>query len=74
MKLTVKGQVTVPAGIRDYLGVAPRCDVRFHIVNGAVVLEKAQPEKEKDDRFAELRGVLKRGPGTGHWMKATRGM
>lgn len=59
MKVTTKGQVTVPARIRDYLGIAPHSDVDFRITDGAVVLIKHEVEGENRDRFSALRGVLK---------------
>jgi AbrB family looped-hinge helix DNA binding protein len=41
MRVTSKGQVTIPIGIRQKLGIQPNTEVRFVIRNGIVVLEKA---------------------------------
>ena len=74
MKVTTKGQVTIPAHIRSYLGISPPCEVDFRIADGQVVLVKSEPTRKKmPSRFAKLRGVLKDGPSTEAWMRATRG-
>lgn len=73
MKLTTKGQVTIPARIRDYLGIAPHADVDFRITGGAVVLLKHEDSPEGRNRFSALRGVLKGTRTTQAWMQATRG-
>ena len=73
MKVTTKGQVTVPVRIRDYLGIAPHSDVDFRITDGAVVLVKHEVERGNRDRFSALRGVLKGVRTTQQWMRETRG-
>ena len=40
MKLTTKGQVTIPLKIREHLSLAPYDDVDFVIKDGEVVLKK----------------------------------
>ena len=74
MRLTIKGQVTIPREIRDYLSVSPYDEVEFVVKNGNVLLVKS-------DRFTgELREHLRkiRGQGlaqinTDDIMKITRG-
>ena len=73
MKVTTKGQVTIPARIRDYLGIAPHADVDFRITDGAVVLLKHEAPPEGQNRFSALRGVLKGTRTTREWMQETRG-
>ena len=73
MKITTKGQVTIPARIREYLDIAPHSDVDFRISGGAVVLVKQEDADEPGGRFAALRGVLKGAHTTRAWMRATRG-
>jgi len=74
MKVTTKGQVTIPVRIRDYLGIAPHCDVDFSIREEQVVLTKPQESsKGGRDKFASMRGILGRELTTDQWMKATRG-
>jgi AbrB family looped-hinge helix DNA binding protein len=41
MRVTSKGQVTIPIDIRDQFGIQPNTEVRFVVRNGSVVLEKA---------------------------------
>ena len=41
MRVTSKGQVTIPIDIRDKLGIQPHTEVRFVVRKGVVVLEKA---------------------------------
>lgn len=75
MKLTSKGQVTIPIHIRRYLGVEPRGEVTFEIVEGQVVLSKMEPTNrgEQKSRFARLRGCARGKLTTDAWMQATRG-
>ena len=73
MKVTTKGQVTIPARIREYLDIAPHSHVDFRISRGAVVLVRHEDTKEPGRKFAELRGVLKGTRTTQEWMQATRG-
>jgi AbrB family looped-hinge helix DNA binding protein len=41
MKITTKGQVTVPQHIRERLGLLPNTDVDWELKDGAAVLTKA---------------------------------
>jgi AbrB family looped-hinge helix DNA binding protein len=41
MRVTSKGQVTIPVQIRDQFGIQPNTEVRFIVRKGRVVLEKA---------------------------------
>jgi AbrB family looped-hinge helix DNA binding protein len=56
--LTVKGQVTVPKSVRDYLGLKPGSAVTFErLPNGEVVLRPAKRRaKSATSPFAKLRG------------------
>lgn len=56
--LTVKGQVTVPKSVRDYLGLKPGSAVTFErLPSGEVVLRPARKRAKKtSSRFAKLRG------------------
>lgn len=73
MKVTTKGQVTIPARIRDYLGIAPHTQVDFRITGRDVVLVKQDLVRRTDARFLALRGVLKGKLTTQQWMRETRG-
>ena len=41
MRITSKGQVTIPVAIREKLGLAPETEVRFEIAGDSVRLRKA---------------------------------
>ncbi|OGV88340.1 MAG: hypothetical protein A3K19_28920 [Lentisphaerae bacterium RIFOXYB12_FULL_65_16] len=74
MRVTTKGQVTIPARIRGYLGIQPHADVDFQIRKGLVVLVKAgQARKAGRTKFESMRGILAGRLTTDQWMKATRG-
>ncbi len=73
MKVTTKGQVTIPAYIRSHLGIGPHSNVDFDISNGQVVLHKVESAGDGVSRFARLRGYRKGKMTTEEWMRATRG-
>lgn len=49
MRMTSKGQVTVPKDVRDYLGVGPGSDIGFEKRAGEVIMVA----KEKDSNPVE---------------------
>ena len=64
MRITSKGQVTIPADIREQAGLLPHTDVEFGIEGGVVVIRPAAspPGKSRGERLvARLRG---KGDGT----------
>lgn len=74
MKVTTKGQVTIPAHIRTYLGITPHSEVDFQIAGERVLLVRLEAAAGKtSSRFARLRGTLKGKHTTDDWMRATRG-
>lgn len=44
MRLTSKGQVTIPQGIRELAGLLPGSEVEFQFRNGQITLEKIEPD------------------------------
>jgi len=42
MRITTKGQVTIPQEIREELGLLPKTEVAFDVVDGEVRLRKAR--------------------------------
>jgi AbrB family looped-hinge helix DNA binding protein len=44
MKITSKGQVTIPVEIREQLGLLPNTDVEFEVVGNALYLRKVAIE------------------------------
>jgi antitoxin PrlF len=45
MRVTTKGQVTIPQEIREELGLLPNTEVTFDIVDGEARLRKARRSK-----------------------------
>jgi AbrB family looped-hinge helix DNA binding protein len=75
MRLTTKGQVTIPQDIRDRLGLLPHCEVEFDVVGDSVRIRKARTKKTRGQLIvARLRGSAAR-PGltTDQIMALTRG-
>ncbi|MFB6259953.1 MAG: AbrB/MazE/SpoVT family DNA-binding domain-containing protein, partial [Thiohalorhabdaceae bacterium] len=57
MRITQKGQVTIPAEIREKLGLLPDTEVEFRLEDGRVVMEKASGLPRRGKRVVErLRG------------------
>jgi AbrB family looped-hinge helix DNA binding protein len=44
MRVTSKGQVTIPRSVRQRLGIFPQCEVEF-VVEGSAVILRTVPEK-----------------------------
>ena len=57
MKITSKGQVTIPQKIREELGLLPDTEVDFVVEGSAVRLVKARGRKEPSRRVRLLRGL-----------------
>ncbi|MGH8504261.1 MAG: AbrB/MazE/SpoVT family DNA-binding domain-containing protein [Gammaproteobacteria bacterium] len=57
MRITTKGQVTIPQAIRAKLGLTPHSEVHFIEDSKGVYLVKAHDEKPEQRRFRRLRGV-----------------
>ena len=73
MKVTTKGQVTIPVRIREYLNISPHTDVDFQIAGGMVILVNPEADKTSAGKFSALRGILKGELTTKKWMHETRG-
>jgi len=60
MRITSKGQVTIPQRIREQAGLLPNTEVEFRIANGRVTLRsKGKPGSAGKAAVARLRGSLK---------------
>lgn len=60
MRITSKGQVTIPQRIRERMGLLPNTEVEFEIVRGRVVLRPLGKHVSRGQRVvARLRGTLK---------------
>jgi antitoxin PrlF len=76
--LTIKGQVTIPKRLRDYLGISPGDKVRFEYTEdgGVRILathKVAHGKSRKTSRFSALRGTRKTGMSTDEIMNLLRG-
>lgn len=75
MRITSKGQVTIPRELRERYGLMPETEVQFSERDGVVVIERAVGAKaDRGDRLIE---TMRRGsPGrlsTDDIMRITRG-
>ena len=78
MKLTSKGQVTIPQAIRDQAGLHPQTDVEFEMLpNGVVLIRRAAAASPLRAAFERVRGSANahqfKGMGTDEFMKFLRG-
>lgn len=76
-RLTVKGQVTIPKRVREYLGLEPGSGVEFVVgKQGEVVLRKSgafSKHSRPDSRFAAVRGTATGKLTTNEILALTRG-
>jgi AbrB family looped-hinge helix DNA binding protein len=73
MRLTSKGQVTIPQEIRERLGLMPRTEVEFEIDGDAVRIRPARRSRSRGDALiATLRGTGTAGLTTDQIMALTR--
>lgn len=75
MRLTSKGQVTIPLPIREKLGLLPNTEVEFELAGDSVKIRKAKTSRSRGRLFvSRLRGAAA-GPGltTDQIMALTRG-
>jgi AbrB family looped-hinge helix DNA binding protein len=59
MRITSKGQVTIPVEIREKLGLLPQSEVEFELVGNAVRIRKARGTRRRSrgrSLVARLRG------------------
>ena len=74
MRMTVKGQVTIPIEMREKLGLLPNSEVEFDLVGDSVRIRKAKSGKSRGQRMLEaMRKAPKPGMTTDQLMALTRG-
>jgi AbrB family looped-hinge helix DNA binding protein len=74
MRITSKGQVTIPQDFRERFGLLPHTEVEFVEEAGAVVLRKAEGgNRQAREWVRRYRGSLKSGMTTDELMRLTRG-
>ena len=57
MKVSTKGQVTIPKNIREKMGITPSAEVDFVEEKGRVYLVKRKRKDVVARKFRKLRGV-----------------
>ena len=60
MRITSKGQVTIPQAIREQLGLLPNTQVAFDVVDGEARLRKARGSGARSGRLSRGEGVIQR--------------
>ncbi len=73
MKVTTKGQVTIPQIIREKLGITPATEVDFIEEKGRVYLVKKKGDDITNRKFRNLRGIATIKMTTDEIMALTRG-
>jgi AbrB family looped-hinge helix DNA binding protein len=72
MRVTTKGQVTIPQHIREKLGITPSTEVDFIEEEGRIFLVKRKAGKAAVQKFAKLRGSATVKMTTDEIMRLTR--
>ena len=75
MRITTKGQVTIPQDIRERLGMLPYSEVEFDVVGDSVRILKKKGTQTRGQRLLQLMRRAKPMPGmtTDQLMAMTRG-
>jgi AbrB family looped-hinge helix DNA binding protein len=76
MRITRKGQVTIPQHVRNRLGLLPHTEVEFEVAGNCARLRKAKPTASAgirgENALAGLRGAADGGMSTEEIMALTR--
>lgn len=74
MKITTKGQVTIPQDVRERLGLLPNTEVEFVIEGDQAVLRKLRRSRRRGENVvAHLRGRATEPMSTEQILALTRG-
>ena len=77
MKITVKGQVTIPLALRERFGLKPGTEVEFVASEAGLQVKPRQPRRQATSAFdrwlAKAAGSAKPGMTTDQLMALTRG-
>ena len=71
MRVTTKGQVTIPINVREVLGIMPETEIDFREDNGKFYIVRADKPKITK-QFAKLRGIATTKMSTDEIMNLTR--
>ncbi|HJP33593.1 MAG TPA: AbrB/MazE/SpoVT family DNA-binding domain-containing protein [Candidatus Latescibacteria bacterium] len=73
MRMTTKGQVTIPQHIRQKLGIGPSSEVDFIEEGGRVYVVKCTDDQVRERPLRRYRGVATVRMGTDEILALTRG-
>jgi AbrB family looped-hinge helix DNA binding protein len=74
MKITTKGQVTIPRQVREKMGLLPHSEVEFVVEGNVVVLRKVASSESRGKKVIErMRGRATVHMSTDEIMALTRG-
>lgn len=73
MRVTTKGQVTIPQNIREKLGITPATEVDFIEEKGRVYIVKKKGKDAAARKFRKLKGIATVKMTTDDIMALTRG-
>jgi AbrB family looped-hinge helix DNA binding protein len=73
MRVTTKGQVTIPQEIREKLGITPAVEIDFVEEKGRIYLVKRKSQMKRIQKFRKLRGIATVKMTTDEIMALTRG-
>ena len=74
MRITTKGQVTIPQEFREALGLLPHSEVEFELDGDSVRIRRARKSTSRGETIiARMRGTTTSGLSTDAIMKLTRG-
>jgi antitoxin PrlF len=71
MRVTTKGQVTIPRNVREKLGIIPQSDIDFREDNGKFYIVKTTKTK-KTNTFKKFRGIATSKMTTDEILRLTR--
>ena len=71
MRVTKKGQVTIPRNVREVLGITPETEIDFIEDNGRFYIVKSESPKVTE-KFKKFRGIATAQMSTDEIMSLTR--
>jgi AbrB family looped-hinge helix DNA binding protein len=71
MRVTTKGQVTIPRDVREALGISPETEIEFVEEDGRFYIKKTDGPSITG-KFRKLRGIASANMSTDDIMKLTR--